>query len=99
MTDPPESGSALAEMLASIGAALLAGYVRGRHNPRPLSFPSFFARTCEAIVCGCIASGLSVVIDIADARVTVALSAALGLVGASLIGDILADWIKRRAAR
>ena len=99
MADAPNPGPILIEAIATTGAALLAGYVRGRGNPKPLSLDSLCARVCEAVVCGALASGIASVIEADGVRVTVALSAALGLLGAGVIGDALAAWVQRRAGR
>lgn len=90
---------ALYELAAATGAALLAGYVRAKSNPSPLSLGAIAARGAEAIVCGFLAIGISAAMEWADHRVTVGLSAGLGLLGAGVISDLATRWLTNRAGK
>lgn len=89
----------LYELLASTAAALLAGYVRGRLSPRPWSFPAIVSRVCEAVVCGFIAAGVSGWLGTEDPRVTVGVSAALGLLGTGALAELLTSWVRARTGK
>lgn len=81
------------------GAALLAGYVRARENPKPLTLPALGARCAEAIVCGAIAMGVSAAMDNFDHRLTVGVSAGLGLIGTGVLSDLATRWLASRAGK
>jgi hypothetical protein len=88
--------------LASV-AALLAGYVREKANPRPFSLAALGVRCAEAVVCGFLAAGIAVAIAayfrVSDPRMTVAISSALGLIGTGVISDLVVRWIAARASK
>jgi hypothetical protein len=90
---------AAAELAMASGAALLAGYVRARRNPEPLSFPSLCAKAAEAVVCGCLAVMIAALLEAVDPRVTVGISAALGLLGTGLLSDLATRWLSTRAGK
>jgi hypothetical protein len=85
------------ELAMATGAAMIAGYVRARQNPEPLSLPALAARVAEAVVCGCLAVMVAALMETADPRVTVGLSAALGLLGTGLLSDLATRWLASRA--
>lgn len=87
------------ELAMASGAAFLAGYVRAKADPRPLSLASMTARCAEAVVCGCIAIGVSAWLEAVDPRATVGLSAALGLIGTGVISDLVMRWMAARAGK
>ena len=103
MPDPTQApGSwwpAAAELAMASGAALLAGYVRARQNPEPLSLPSIAAKAAEAVVCGCLAIMVAALLETADQRVTVGISAAMGLLGTGLLSDLATRWLSNRAGK
>ena len=81
------------------GAAFLAGYVRAKADPRPFSLPSIAARAAEAIVCGFLAIGISAGLDAVDQRLTVGISAGLGLLGTGVISDLATRFLAARAGK
>ncbi len=83
----------------AIGAALLAGYLRARQNPEPFTLACLTARVAEAIVCGALSIGIAGYMEWADPRVTVGLSAGLGLLGTAFITDTIARVAAKRADR
>jgi hypothetical protein len=85
------------EVALASGAALLAGYVRAKTEPKPLTLASFVARAGEAFVCGFIAVGLSSWMQWGDPRTTVGLAAGLGLMGTSFISDLIVRLAQRHA--
>lgn len=105
MADQPPAPSLLVEIAAAVGAALVAGYVRGRQDPRPWSWARFAAYSAEAIVCGFLAVAVAAGMKAADwipsddLRVVVGVSSAFGLLGTAIISDALSAWVKRRAAQ
>lgn len=87
------------ELALASGAAMIAGYVRAKANAAPFSLPGFVARCAEAIVCGFLAFGFSAVMASADPRLTVGVSAALGLLGTGLISDLATRFLASRAGK
>lgn len=99
---PPSPGPwwpAAYELAMATGAALLAGYVRARQNPEPFSLPALAAKSAEAVVCGCLAIMVAALLETADPRITVGISAALGLLGTGLISDLATRWLSARAGK
>jgi hypothetical protein len=102
MQDQPPHGPwmpALYELATAAGAAFLAGYVRAKADPRPFSLPSLCARGAEAVVCGFLAIGISAAMDQVDHRLTVGISAALGLLGTGVISDLATRFLAARAGK
>lgn len=107
MADPlPSPGQwlpAAYELAMASGAALLAGYVREKANPKPFSLAALGVRCAEAVVCGFLAAGIAVAIaayfKVSDPRMTVAISSALGLIGTGVISDLVVRWIAARASK
>lgn len=97
--NPPAWWPAAYELAMATGAALLAGYVRAKSDPRPFSLASLSARAAEAVVCGFLAVGISAAMESADHRLTVGISAALGLLGTGLISDLATRWLSSRASK
>lgn len=102
MTDTPTPAPgpwwpAAYELAMATGAAFMAGYVRAKADPRPLSLPSLAARMAEAIVCGFLAIGVSAALEPIDQRLTVGISDALGLIGTGVISDLATRWLAARA--
>lgn len=87
------------ELAMATGAAFLAGYVRAKADPRPCSLPSLAARASEAVVCGFLAMGISAGLDAVDQRLTVGISAALGLLGTGVISDLATRFLAARAGK
>lgn len=87
------------ELAVASGAAFLAGYVRAKSDPRPFSLPSLAARASEAVVCGFLAVGISAAMESVDHRLTVGISAALGLLGTGLISDLATRFLAARASK
>jgi hypothetical protein len=103
MADPtPTPGPwwpAAYELAVATAAAFLAGYVRARQNPAPLSWQSFAAKCAEAIVCGCIAIGISAAMESADQRLTIGISAGLALIGTGVLSDLATRFLSNRAGK
>lgn len=87
------------ELAMATGAAFLAGYVRAKADPRPFSLPSLAARAAEAVVCGFLAIGIAAGLDAVDERLTVGISAALGLLGTGVISDLATRFLAARAGK
>lgn len=87
------------ELAMATGAAFLAGYVRAKADPRPFSLPSLAARAAEAVVCGFLAIGIAAGLDAVDQRLTVGISAALGLLGTGVISDLATRFLAARAGK
>lgn len=98
-TPPGPWWPAAYELAMAAGAAFLAGYVRAKADPRPFSLPSLAARAAEAIVCGFLAVGVSAALATADQRLTVGVSAALGLLGTGVISDLATRFLASRAGK
>lgn len=102
MADPvPTPGQwwpAAYELAMASGAALLAGYVRAKSNPAPFTVASLAVKCAEAVVCGALAIGVAAYLETSDPRLTVGLSAALGLIGTGVISDLVVRWVAARGA-
>lgn len=104
-TEPQPPAAFVVELGAAIGAALVAGYVRGRSDPRPWSLARISAHVAEAIVCGFLAVAISSAMQAAswipsdDLRPVIGVSAGLGLLGTAFVSEALAAWVKRRAGQ
>lgn len=83
----------IVEFGSAASAAAVASYVRLRTNPRPFSFPRIVAYTAEGIVCGFLAVGISAALtamfSLDSHRVATGAGAALGLVGTSVLRDVI----------
>ncbi len=90
---------AIYELATATGAAFLAGYVRAKADPRPFSLPSLAARASEAIVCGFISIGVSSWMQSTDPRLTVGVSAGLGLIGTGVISDLVVRFMAARTPK
>lgn len=98
MSEAPNPGwlPSLTEFAIACGAAALSGYVKAKQSPRRWSVASMIARTAEAIVCGCLAIAIAGYLETKDPRITVGISAALGLLGTQAISDLLMRLMLRR---
>lgn len=102
MSSDPTPGPwwpALYELAMATGAAFVAGYVRAKADPKPFSLPSLAARVAEAVVCGFLAILVAALMEKADPRITVGVSAAFGLLGTGVISDLATRWMASRAGK
>jgi hypothetical protein len=101
MSDPTHGPwlPAAYELAMATAAAFVAGYVRAKADPKPFSLPSICARAAEAVVCGFLAVGISAAMETVDHRLTVGISAALGLLGAGVISDLATRFLAARAGK
>lgn len=99
MADSPPPGAwlpAITELAMASGAALLAGYVRAKQDPKPFSLAALAVKCAEAVVCGAIAIGIAAYLKTGDPRLTVGLSAGLGLIGTGVLSDLVVRWMASR---
>lgn len=97
---PPPWMAPLIEFLVALVAALPGAYVRAKNEPR-LTPSSFAARLADAVVCACLAIGVSAALKWAwptldSTRVLVGLSAAFGLLGTTALSSLLIRAVQNR---
>lgn len=99
MTLPANDGASIQaalEVLAATGSALVAGYVRARGEPCAWHWRAVLARLAEAVVCGLISVGVSTWMGWTDARLGLALSAGVGLIGTQALTDLVVRVFQKR---
>jgi hypothetical protein len=87
------------EMLSAVGAALVAGYVRAKREPRVVWWWTMLARMGDAVVCGCLTVAIVSVMEWQDVRATVGVAAALGLIGTNTLSDLIVRWAERQTPK
>lgn len=84
------------ELIAAVGSAAIAGYVRGSRSAQSWTVARITARLADAVVCGFLTVGIAGYLEWTDTRTTVGLSAALGMVGTEMIGAAVVRLFKAR---
>ena len=87
------------ELLSAVGAALVAGYVRAKREPRVAWWWTMLARIGDAVVCGCLTVAIVAVMEWHDIRTTVGVAAALGLIGTNTLSDLIVRWAERQTPK
>lgn len=84
------------ELIAAVGAAAIAGYVRGSRSAQPWTLARVVARIADAVVIGFFTVGIAGYLEWSDTRTSIGLAAALATVGTEALSAGVVRLFKAR---